>query len=295
MDTALTWVRGTRLTLPPRAKNRDPTLKRTVFFVSESTGITAETMGHSLLSQFDTVDFEQVYMPYINTDLRARALTERMREAAERDGVRPIVFATMLNREIAEILKTGECFYLELFEGFVEPLASELGVPPSRKSGRSHAITKPSSYTKRIEAINFAMANDDGVRPDNFHRADVVLTGVSRSGKTPTCLYLAMHYGLRSANYPITEEDFERGDVPQLVWDCKHKLFALTIDPQRLQLIREERRPGSAYASLARCQDDIRRAAGIYKRLGIPVLNTTSQSIEEISTLILRALKETVG
>ena len=233
---------------------------RTVFFVSESTGITAETLGHSLLSQFDTIDFEQVYMPYINTDLRATALTQRMQEAADRDGARPIVFATMLNNEIRDILKSGNCYYMELFESFIDPLSAELGVPPSRKAGQSHAITKPNFYTKRIEAINFAMANDDGIRPDNFHRADVVLTGVSRSGKTPTCLYLAMHYGLRSANYPITEEDFERGDVPQLVWDCRHKLFALIIDPQRLQLIREERRPNSPYSSLARCQDDIRQA-----------------------------------
>jgi regulator of PEP synthase PpsR (kinase-PPPase family) len=138
------------------------------------------------------------------------------------------------------------------------------------------------------------MANDDGIRPDNFQRADVVLTGVSRVGKTPTCLYLAMHYGLRSANYPITEEDFERADVPRPVWDCRHKLYALTIDPQRLQLIREERRPGSGYASLARCQDDIRRATAIFKRLGIPVLNTTSQSIEEISSQILLSLKDTL-
>lgn len=267
-------------------------MNRTVFFVSESTGITAETLGHSLLSQFDTIDFEQVYMPYIDTDLRARALTQRMQEAADRDGARPIIFATMLNNEIREILKGGNCFYMELFEGFVEPLSAELGVPPSRKAGQSHAITKPSFYTKRIEAINFAMANDDGIRPDNFHRADVVLAGVSRSGKTPTCLYLAMHYGLRSANYPITEEDFERGDVPQLVWDCRHKLFALTIDPQRLQLIREERRPGSPYASMARCQDDIRMAQQIYKRLQVPVLNTTTQSIEEIASHIIKILKD---
>ncbi|MBK1719255.1 pyruvate, water dikinase regulatory protein [Thiocystis violacea] len=267
-------------------------MNRTVFFVSESTGITAETLGHSLLSQFDTVEFEQVYMPYINTELRASALTQRMQEAADRDGARPIVFATMLDNGIRAILKGGNCFYIELFEVFVEPLSAELGVPPSRKAGRSHAITKPSYYTKRIEAINFAMANDDGIRPDNFHRADVVLTGVSRSGKTPTCLYLAMHYGLRSANYPITEEDFERGDVPQLLYDCSHKLFALTIDPQRLQLIREERRPGSGYASLKRCQDDIRMAQQIYKRLQIPVLNTTTQSIEEISSQIIKALKE---
>ncbi|AHF03556.1 kinase/pyrophosphorylase [Marichromatium gracile] len=267
-------------------------MNRTVFFVSESTGITAETLGHSLLSQFDTVDFEQVYMPYINTEMRAKALTQRMQEAAERDGVRPIVFATMLNDEIRDILKTGNCFYMELFEGFVEPLSAELGVSPSRESGRSHAITRPNFYTKRIEAINFAMANDDGVRPDNLSRADVVLLGVSRSGKTPICLYLAMHYGLRAANYPITEEDFEHGDVPKQVWDCRDKLFALIIDPQRLQLIREERRPGSPYASLSKCQQDLRQAQQIFRRLQVPVINTTSQSIEEVSAQIIKSFKE---
>jgi regulator of PEP synthase PpsR (kinase-PPPase family) len=269
-------------------------MKRTVYFVSESTGITAETLGHSLLSQFDSVDFEQVYMPYIDTVLRAQTLTQRMQEASERDGVRPIVFATMLDAEIRDTLKGGNCFYLELFEGFIDPLSVELGIAPSRKAGRSHAITKPSSYTKRIDAINFAMTNDDGVRPDNFVHADVVLLGVSRSGKTPTCLYLAMHYGLRPANYPITEEDFERGDVSPLVWACQEKTFALTIEPQRLQRIREERRPGSPYASLKRCQEDIRRAGQMYKRLQIPVLNTTNQSIEEISTHILKAFKHPI-
>jgi regulator of PEP synthase PpsR (kinase-PPPase family) len=266
-------------------------MKRTVYFVSESTGITAETLGHSLLSQFDSVDFEQVYMPYINTVLRAQALTQRMQEAAERDGVRPIVFGTMLDREIRDVLKAGYCYYLELFEGFIDPLSQELGVPPNRKSGRSHAIVKPSSYTKRIDAINFAMANDDGLRPDNFAHADLVLLGVSRSGKTPTCLYLAMHYGLRAGNYPITEEDFGRGDVVQEIWACRDKVFALTIDPQRLQRIREERRPGSDYASLERCREEVLRAGWLFKRLGVPVLNTTSQSIEEISTHILKALK----
>jgi regulator of PEP synthase PpsR (kinase-PPPase family) len=266
-------------------------MKRTVYFVSESTGITAEALGHSLLSQFDSVDFEQIYMPYINTEARATALTRRMQEAFERDGMRPIVFATMLNDDIVAILKAGNCYYMELFERFVEPLSVELGIPPSRQSGRSHAITKPSSYTKRIDAINFAMANDDGVRPDNFRYADLVLVGVSRSGKTPTCLYLAMHYGLRPANYPITEEDFERGELPQEIWSAKDKIFGLTIDPQRLQMIREERRPGSAYASSVRCKKDIRDAQNMFKRLDVPVLNTTNQSIEEISSQILRAMK----
>ncbi len=270
-------------------------MKRTVYFVSESTGITAETLGHSLISQFDTVDFEGVNMPFIDTIHRAVALTERMQEAAERNGARPICFATIMNTEIRNILQAGNCFYIELLDGFIDPLAAELGVTPVRKAGLSHAITKPSSYTKRIEAINFAMVNDDGCQPENFQQADVVLIGVSRVGKTPTCLYLAMHYGLKPANYPLTEENFEQCNVPKAVWNCRRKLFGLTIDPQRLHLIRKERWPGSKYASLVHCEDDVRRAGIIFKRLCIPVLNTTSQSIEEISSHIIRSLKEDAG
>jgi regulator of PEP synthase PpsR (kinase-PPPase family) len=234
-------------------------MKRTVFFVSESTGITAETLGQSLLSQFDNVDFEQVYMPYINTEARAHALTQRMHEAAERDGARPLVFSTMLDAGITAILKQGDCFHLELFEQFVEPLSAELGVSPSRESGRSHA--------------------------------DVVLVGVSRSGKTPTCLYLAIHYGLRAANHPLTEDDFEREALPPEVCAVKDKVFGLTIEARRLHLIREERRPGSEYASLARCRNDIRLAHEMLGQLGVPVLDTTSQSIEEISAQVLRGLR----
>jgi regulator of PEP synthase PpsR (kinase-PPPase family) len=267
-------------------------MKRTVYFVSESTGITAEALGHSLISQFDTVNFEQIYMPLINTTQRAVALTERMQEAADRDGARPICFATMMDKEIRNILKAGNCFYMELFDVFIDPLAAELGIPPSRKAGLSHAITQLSSYTKRIAAINFAMANDDGMHPENFPRADLILIGVSRVGKTPTSLYLAMHFALNTANYPLTEENFEKGDVSQNVWDCRSKVFGLTIEPQRLHLLREERRAGSEYASLKRCQEDVHRAGEIFKRLGVPVINTTSQSIEEISSYILRSLKE---
>jgi hypothetical protein len=266
-------------------------MKRTVFFVSESTGITAEAMGHSLLSQFEGVDFERVYMPFINTELRARALLDVIQEAAERDGARPIIFSTMLDDQVREIIQSGSGYFLELFEIFMEPLSRELGIPPSRKSGRSHAITEPNTYIKRIDAINFAMSNDDGVRPDNFYRADVVLIGVSRSGKTPTCIYLAMHYGLMAANYPITEEDFEKDDLPKQIYDVKDKVYGLMIDAHRLHLIRSERRAGSEYATLKRCQDDVRRARIMFQRLGIRVLDTTSQSIEEIASHILKAVK----
>jgi len=266
-------------------------MKRTVFFVSESTGITAEALGHSLLSQFESVDFERVYMPFINTELRAKALLERVAEAAERDGARPIIFSTMLDDKVRAVMKSGAGYFLELFEIFIDPLSQELGVEPSRKPGRSHAIIEPNSYIKRINAINFAMSNDDGVRPDNFGRADVVIIGVSRSGKTPTCIYLAMHYGLMAANYPITEEDFARGDLPKEIYTNKEKVYGLMIDTQRLHLIRSERRANSEYASLKRCQDDIRRAQAMFQRLGIRVLDTTSQSIEEIASHILKAVK----
>ncbi|MCJ7821435.1 MAG: kinase/pyrophosphorylase [Bacteroidales bacterium] len=266
-------------------------MNRTVYFVSASTGITAEALGHSLISQFETVKFEEVCMPLVNTTQRAIALTERMRKAAERDGARPICFATMMNPEIRDILKAGNCFYMELLDGFIDPLAMELGVPPCRKAGLSHAITEPGSYTKRMAAINFAMANDDGMQSENYRRADLILIGVSRVGKTPTCLYLAMHFGLNMANYPLTKEDFEKGNVSKRVKGCRHKVFGLTIEPQRLHLIREERLPGSEYASLKCCEDEVRRAEAIFKRMSITVLDTTSKSIEEISSYILHSLK----
>ncbi|MEA3275119.1 MAG: pyruvate, water dikinase regulatory protein [Pseudomonadota bacterium] len=270
-------------------------MKRTVFFVSESTGITAETLGNSLLSQFEDVDFERVYTPYVNTAETARELVRLFDGIYAQDGQPPIVLGTMLNEEVRAVLQQGACIYVELYETFVGPLSEILGVAPSRKTGQSHAISRESSYARRIDAINFAVANDDGVRPENFGRADLILTGVSRSGKTPTCLYLATHFGLYAANYPLTEEDFERDDLPEPLRLNSQKLFGLTIDAERLHQIRVERRPGGSYASLDRCRSELRQAQRMFTRLGIPVLDTTSHSIEEISSRIRLALKYRTG
>ncbi len=269
---------------------KEARMTRTVFYVSESTGITAETVGHSLLSQFEGVDFHTVYMPYINTRDKAMELVARLRAIKAQDGVRPIIFGTLLDDQIRALFSTDCCLYMELFDTFVGPLSEELGVPPTRKSGQSHGLRNPNNYDGRIESINFAMANDDGMRPDNFGAAQVILVGVSRSGKTPTSLYLAMHFGLKTANYPLTEEDFERGGVPPALVPHKTKIFGLTIDPARLQRIRQERRPNSAYAALKRCQDEVRQAHSIFNRLGVPVLDTTSHSIEEIASHIVKQL-----
>ena len=261
---------------------------RTVFFVSESTGITAEAVGQSLLAQFAGVEFETIYMPFINTELKAHDLTHRFIEIEKQDGARPIVFATMADSDISKILKKSRCLYLEIFDTFSVVLSEELGVEPVFKSGKSHGIND--NYESRINSIHYAMDNDDGMRLDKFDKADVILVGVSRSGKTPTCLYLAMHFGLKAANYPLTPDDFEKGDIPDAIKKQKHKLFGLTIDPKRLRQIREVRRAGSEYASLKRCQSEVRMAKAMFNKLKIKVLDTSEKSIEEISSRIVKSL-----
>lgn len=268
------------------------TRKRTVYYVSESTGITAETLGHSLISQFEqTIEFKAIYMPFINTVEKAKKLAKQFDMVAKRDGARPIVFATMVEYETRVVLKRSNCLYIELFDTFIAPLSRELGVNPSGKTGLSHGMLNGESYENRMDIINFAMVNDDGARLDKFDQADVILIGVSRSGKTPTCLYLAMHFGIKAANYPLTPDDFEQNKIPDSLLKHKEKLVALTIDPPRLSRIREERRPGSEYASLKRCNSEVKQALQMFRKHGIWVLDTTTHSIEEISSRIAKAIR----
>ena len=267
------------------------TQRRTIFYVSESTGITAETLGHSLISQFEqTIEFKTVYMPFINTVEKAEKLATQFDLVTKADGARPIVFATMVEYETRVILKRSNCLYIELFDTFIAPLSRELGVNPSGKTGLSHGMANGDSYEDRMDIINFAMVNDDGARLDKYDQADVILTGVSRSGKTPTCLYLAMHFGIKAANYPLTPDDFEVNRIPEHLLRNKEKLVALTIDPPRLNRIREERRPGSDYASLKRCSSEVRQALQLFKKHKIWVLDTTTHSIEEVSSRIVKSI-----
>ncbi|WP_428622438.1 posphoenolpyruvate synthetase regulatory kinase/phosphorylase PpsR [Sedimenticola sp.] len=268
------------------------TQQRTIYYVSESTGITAETLGHSLISQFEqTIEFKTVYMPFVNTVEKAKKLTKQFDMVTKKDGARPIVFATMVEYEIRVILKRSNCLYIELFDTFIAPLSRELGVNPSGKTGLSHGMLNGDSYEDRMDIINFAMVNDDGARLDKYDQADVILIGVSRSGKTPTCLYLAMHFGIKAANYPLTPDDFERNRIPDNLLKHKDKLVALTIDPPRLNRIREERRPGSEYASLKRCASEVKQALTMFKKHNVWVLDTTTHSIEEVSSRIAKAIR----
>ena len=262
-------------------------MKRTAFFISDGTGLTAEALGHSLLAQFEKIEFERVTVPYIDDTDKAREMVKRINEASETDGARPLVFDTIVNSDIRDVISGADGFMVDIFGTFLNPLEQELQSSSSYSVGKSHAINNEGRYERRINAVNFALDNDDGARTRHYDEADLILVGASRSGKTPTCLYLALQYGVKAANYPITEEDLADQSVPAALRPYKQKLFGLTIDPERLAVIRNERRPNSRYSSIKQCMLEIEEIELMYRRERIPYLNTTAYSIEEISTRIM--------
>ena len=166
-------------------------------------------------------------------------------------------------------------------------LEKELCAAPTQEVGRSHGLVDHASYNARIEAVNFALTHDDGIGTRNYHEAEIILVGLSRSGKTPTCVYLALQFGIRAANYPITEEDLQDSALPKPLHDHRAKLFGLAIDAYRLQRIRTERKPNSRYASLQQCRLEVNRINNLFKHENIRSLDTTTSSVEEIATIIL--------
>ncbi|MBI1772403.1 MAG: kinase/pyrophosphorylase [Burkholderiales bacterium] len=270
-----------------------PAANRTVFFVSDGTGITAETFGHSVLTQFD-LKFKQVRLPFIDTLEKAHDAVRKINDAYTAEGNRPIVFSTLVKTDLAGVVFKSKGLHMDLIQTFVSPLEQELGIKSTHTIGRSHNITDSEEYKNRIEAINFSLAHDDGQSNKNLSTADVILVGVSRSGKTPTTLYLAMQYGIKAANYPLIPDDFERGRLPSALPEFKSKIFGLSIAPERLSEIRNERRPGSKYASLENCRYEVNEAELMMKREGIRWLSSTAKSIEEISTTILQEIKSDV-
>ena len=267
-----------------------PSANRTVFFVSDGTGITAETFGHSVLTQFD-LKFKQIRLPFIDTVDKAHDAVRKINDAFQREGNRPIVFSTLVKAELSAVVFKSQGLHMDLIQTFVAPLEQELGIKSTHTVGRSHNIADTEEYKNRIEAINFSLAHDDGQSDKNLTKADVILVGVSRSGKTPTTLYLAMQYGIKAANYPLIPEDFERGRLPSCLPEFKGKIFGLSISPERLSEIRNERRPGSKYASLENCRYEVNEAEAMMRREGIRWLSSTAKSIEEISTTILQEIK----
>lgn len=264
-------------------------MARTMFFVSDGTGITAETFGHSLLTQFDAPEMHQLRIPFVDSVEKAEQVVKRINRQVQQDGERAIVVATVVDAEIRDVLARAEALSLDVFTTYVEWLEKELGLQRKPRVGQAHGMVDFQSYQSRIDATNYALGYDDGLGTD-YEDADVILVGVSRTGKTPTCLYLALQYGVKAANYPLTGEEFESRRLPDMLGPYRGKLFGLTIDPLRLSQIREARRPGSRYSGLEQCRFEVTSAENIFKSSALPFLNTTQTSIEEIASKVLLTL-----
>ena len=261
--------------------------QRTAFFISDGTGITAETLGTSLLSQFDAVQFKRITMPYVDTPEKAEQASARITQAAQEDEGRPIVIDTIVNRSLRDIISRTDAFMVDVFGMYLNPLEQELNTHCSLSVGKTHSIDNNTNYKVRIDAVHFSLDNDDGAGLRHYDEADIILVGVSRSGKTPTCLYLALQFGIKAANYPITEDDIDDLNLPKVLRPHKHKIFGLSIDYERLAAIRSERKPESRYASMHQCEMEVRNVEAMFNRQGIPYINSTHASIEEISTRII--------
>ena len=265
----------------------------TVFFVSDGTGITAETFGNAILAQFEA-KFRHIRIPFVDSVDKAHQAVRQILHTGEVEGRKPIVFTTLVNMEVLSVILEGckeKTMLMDMFSIFVNPLEKELGIKSNHRVGRFSDASKSQEYRDRIEAINFSLAHDDGQSNRDLESADVILVGVSRSGKTPTSLYLAMQHGLKAANYPLIPEDFDRKQLPPALVPHRKKIFGLSIHPDRLAEIRAERRPNSRYASLENCRMEVSEGEAMMRRSGIRWLSTTTKSIEEIATTILQEIK----
>ena len=265
--------------------------RRHAFFISDRTGLTSESMGEALLDQFQEVKFKRSTYPFVDTPDKARAMVKIIETAANQTAMRPLVFSSIINEEIRDIIRNSPGLHLSFFDAFLGILEKELGTKARNEVGRNHGISDTARYDARMEAVNFTLNHDDGVSDKDLKDADVILMGVSRSGKTPTCLYLALQYGIRAANYPLTPDDLDSTDLPRMVKPFKSKIFGLTIDPARLHHIRTERRPNSQYASPENCRREVHEAESMFRQHGIPYTSTTHKSVEELAAGIMLACK----
>ena len=262
--------------------------RRTVFFVSDRTGITAEMLGNSLLSQFEDFQFQRLTIPFVDSAEKVTEVIRQINQTGATEGKPPIVFSSVVDEQASEMIRReAHALTLDLFQIFIAPLELELNAKSSHTAGRSHGIANSHEYFSRMDAINFTQAHDDGAATRGLSKAQVILIGVSRCGKTPTSLYLAIQFGICAANYPLTPDDFADHKLPSSVLPYRERLFGLTINAERLHRIRGERRPGSRYASLDNCRAEVREAEALMQREGIPMLDTTAKSIEEIAGTIL--------
>lgn len=261
---------------------------RHVFFVSDGTGITAETLGNTLLTQFEGLDFQKLTLPFVTTVEKARLTVDYINHVADTTSQKPIVFSTTVADEIRTVLRESRALFLDIFDTYIAPIEAELQRKSTHARGRAHGLGDQHRYDARIDAMNFAMEHDDGQSTRSLDKADIVLIAPSRCGKTPTTLYLALQHSLYATNFPLTEEDLEAQRLPKSLRGLEGKCYGLTSTPERLAQVRGERRPGSKYASLAQCAYELRQAEQLFRKLNIPYVDSANMSIEEIAATILQ-------
>jgi regulator of PEP synthase PpsR (kinase-PPPase family) len=261
-----------------------------VFFLSDSTGISAETMGNALLIQFPGVRFERTLIPFIQTVEDARRAVRQL-DAAMDGPVTPLVFCTAADDDVRAELRRSRAPFVDFFDMHMEHVERILGRRGARAAAQLHGVGDIVRYNRRMAAVEFTIEHDDGQSIRALDKADVILVAPSRCGKTPTSMYLALQHGLFVANYPLVDEDLESDDLPRTVRPFLSRCFGLTTNVDRLRRVRHERRPGSRYASVEQCRWELRRAADLFAARRIPVIDSSARSVEEISTLILQTLK----
>jgi len=263
-------------------------LDRCVFYISDGTAITAEVLGHAVLSQFP-INATSFSLPFVENEGRAKAVCQQINDIYVKTGIRPLVFYSIISPEVRSIIAGSEGFCQDIVQSLVAPLQNELGLEPTPGANRTHGLTASnlSKYDARIAAIDYTLAHDDGISLRNLEEAQVILLGVSRCGKTPTSLYLALQFGIRAANYPFTADDMDNLQLPAALKPFQNKLFGLTINPERLTAIRQERVENSRYASLRQCRLEVSEVEALFRKNQIRYLNSTNYSVEEIAAKIV--------
>ena len=260
---------------------------RDVFYVSDGTAITCETLGHVVLGQFSFIPNEKTF-PFVESEDKVADVIKEIEISYQRDGIKPLVFFSIVVPEIREMLLKAPAHGYDVLESIVQKVQDDIQMEPQPKMQRSRSVSKDSdTYFDRIAAIEYTLAHDDGITLKGLDEADIILLGVSRSGKTPTSLYMAMQFGLRVVNYPFIAEDVKMMRLLPEFEIHRHKLFGLTINPERLNEIRENRLSGSEYASTEQCKLELDTVEALFRREAIPYINTSSLSVEEITTRIL--------
>lgn len=262
-------------------------IERSVYMISDGTALTVESLGNSLLTQFESVKFVTHVYPFIDSIEKAEYVCRNIANDYENTNLKPLVFMTLVDPKISDIIRNTDSCVFDFFESFLSQIEKELNVHASDVAGRAHAVSSSEKYNLRIDAVNYALNFDDGIKLEGYDKADIILVGVSRCGKTPSCLYMALQFGVFAANYPLTDDSLKNCSLPEALRPYKHKLFGLTIEPQRLSNIREERRPNTQYSSLAQCRREVGDVEIMYKSERIPYINSTTFSIEEIATKIM--------